>query len=394
MIFNFEKKALDFLNKNIYYLVWIAVILISIIIRYAMRDFLTSDATTYLIPWFDTLKANGGISGLATPIEGCNYNFPYQFLIALMTYLPIEPLYSYKLLSCIFDYLLASAVSYFVFGLAKENKNQKGLIAFAATICSPLVFVNSSAWAQCDSIYCFWLVLALIFISKENYLKSFIFLGIAFAFKFQAIFVLPFFLFYYFYKRKFSIIYFFIIPAAMTVLSLPAIVQGRTIIEMFTIYTDNTNAHPSLTNNYPCFWRMLNDGTNADGYQTLKYCAILFTVLALGCLVYFWISKNIQINPMNIITMTFIMTFTTIIFLPSMHERYGYVYEILAIIIAFIYAETIPLLIALTCLSLTTYGIFLYGNAVNEWFLAAINIIIYIGYMIILNKKLLTDADK
>ena len=116
-----------------------------------------------------------------------------------------------------------------------------------------------------------------------------------------------------------------------------------------------------------------------------------FVVIVLGCLVYMWIRNAIELTNRNIILMAFIMTYTTIFFLPAMHERYGYCYEILAIMIVFMVAKTIPLAVALTCISLTTYGGYLFNNTVNEWTMAVINLIVYISYMIILNKELIKE---
>jgi len=391
MIFKLEERILKWMAENVVYIAFGAAVLISFFIRYALKDVYTSDADSCLLPWYYAIKENGGIRGLVVPVEGLNYNFPYQFLIAIMTYIPVNPLYGYKILSCIFDYLMAGAVAYLVYDMAVNKKKELALLAFIAVSCSPVVFMDSAAWAQCDSIYVFWIILAIIFLRKEKYLPTFIFYGIAFAFKFQAIFIMPFFLFYYFYKRRFSIIYFFLIPVMMIVLSLPALVQGRTVSEMIHIYTDNTSLHQSLADGYPTFWRVLADGTDytgADAYGTLKHAAMAFVVIVLGCLVYMWIRNAIELTNRNIILMAFIMTYTTVFFLPAMHERYGYCYEILAIMIAFMVTKTIPLAVALTCISLTTYGGYLFNNTVNEWTMAVINLIVYISYMIILNKEL------
>ncbi|MCR5416511.1 MAG: hypothetical protein K6E79_06935 [Pseudobutyrivibrio sp.] len=388
MIFKFEERALKWMNEHILALAFSATIILSIIIRFLLREFYTTDADGCLIPWYNAIKDNGGLLGLGTPVEGLNYSFTYQFLIALMTYIPIKPLYAYKILSCIFDYLLAGAIAYLVYDIVEDHRIPKTLLAFIIVSCSPVIFMNSAAWAQCDSIYTFWVILAIIFLRKEKYLPAFIYYGVGFAFKFQSIFALPFFLFYYFYKRKFSVLYFGLIPVTMTVLSLPSLVQGRTISEMIHIYTDNTSLHTSISNGFPTFWRLLNDGTGAEGYLSLKYPAMALTVIVLGSFIYMWIRHNIELTGTNIIIMAFILTYSTIIFLPAMHERYGYLFEVLAIVIAFISYNTIPLLVGINCLSLTTYGAFLFGNTVNEWSLAVINIILYILYMIILNKHL------
>ncbi|MBE5912949.1 MAG: DUF2029 domain-containing protein [Pseudobutyrivibrio ruminis] len=393
MIFKFEERMLKWMNEHILALAFAAAVILSIAIRYFLRNFYTTDADLCLIPWYNAIKDNGGLLGLGKPVEGLNYSFTYQLLIALMTYLPIEPLYAYKILSCIFDYLLAGAVAYLVYDIVDNNKLEKTLLSFIMVSCSPVVLMDSAAWAQCDSIYTFWVVLSIIFLRKEKYIPAFIYYGVGFAFKFQSVFALPFFLFYYFYKRKFSVLHFGLIPVTMTVLALPSLVQGRTISEMIHIYTDNTSLHTSISNGFPTFWRLLNDGTGAEGYTFLKYAAMALTVVILGSFMYMWIRNNINLNNVNIILIAFILTYSTITFLPAMHERYGFIFEILAIVIVFIEIKTIPLLIGITCLSLTTYGVYLFNNTVNEWFLAVINFVFYVSYMIILNKTLIKHSS-
>ena len=393
MIFKFEERILKWMNEHILALAFAAAVILSIAIRYFLRNFYTTDADLCLIPWYNAIKDNGGLLGLGKPVEGLNYSFTYQLLIALMTYLPIEPLYAYKILSCIFDYLLAGAVAYLVYDIVENNKLEKTLLSFIMVSCSPVVLMDSAAWAQCDSIYTFWVVLSIIFLRKEKYIPAFIYYGVGFAFKFQSVFALPFFLFYYFYKRQFSVLHFGLIPVTMTVLALPSLVQGRTISEMIHIYTDNTSLHTSISNGFPTFWRLLNDGTGAEGYTFLKYAAMALTVVILGSFMYMWIRNNINLNNVNIILIAFILTYSTIIFLPAMHERYGFIFEILAIVIVFIEIKTIPLLIGITCLSLTTYGVYLFNNTVNEWFLAVINFVFYVSYMIILNKNLIKHSS-
>lgn len=393
MIFKFEERILKWMNEHILALAFAAAVILSIAIRYFLRNFYTTDADLCLIPWYNAIKDNGGLLGLGKPVEGLNYSFTYQLLIALMTYLPIEPLYAYKILSCIFDYLLAGAVAYLVYDIVENNKLEKTLLSFIMVSCSPVVLMDSAAWAQCDSIYTFWVVLSIIFLRKEKYIPAFIYYGVGFAFKFQSVFALPFFLFYYFYKRKFSVLHFGLIPVTMTVLALPSLIQGRTISEMIHIYTDNTSLHTSISNGFPTFWRLLNDGTGAEGYTFLKYTAMALTVVILGSFMYMWIRNNINLNNVNIILIAFILTYSTITFLPAMHERYGFIFEILAIVIVFIEIKTIPLLIGITCLSLTTYGVYLFNNTVNEWFLAVINFVFYVSYMIILNKELINKEN-
>lgn len=132
----------------------------------------------------------------------------YQFLVSIMTYIPIEPLYAYKIQSVIFDYLLAGTVMLIVRDLSVKNKAENGLAAYATVILSPIVFMDSDMWAQSDAIYAFFVIASLYCILKEKYIPSFVLLGIALSLKLQAGFILPFYAFIYFYKKRFSILYF------------------------------------------------------------------------------------------------------------------------------------------------------------------------------------------
>ena len=391
MIFKFEERALKWLADNIIYVAVAAAFLLSVLIRISLRNFYSFDADSCLIPWYDAMKANGGIRGLAVPIEGCNYNFPYMLLVAIMTYLPVPALFAYKMFSCLFDYIMAVGVAMIVRELATERKDELSAFAFIAVIMAPTVFLDSAAWAQCDSIYSSFIVWAIYFLIKNKNIWAFVFYGLAFAFKFHFIFALPFLVFYYFYKRRFTILHFLLIPVPMIVLSLPALVQGRTISEMISIYTDNTSLHQSISNGYPTFWRILNDGSYIDSYDTLKTAAIVFTVVALGCLVTYLVRRQIVLDGANIVYIAFIFTYTTVLFLPAMHERYGFVYEILALAIACLVPRTIPLAAGLIGLSMYTYGAYLYNQSFNETIPAIVNVIIYIAYLYILFRRIFID---
>lgn len=190
-MFKIEKRFLEWVEKHILLFCVIGVTLISMIIRYSFREIISNDAYWCLLPWYDVIKENGGIYALGSQVG--DYNMLYQFIIAVFTYLPIEPLSAYKLLSCIFDYLLAAAMGYFVYFFSEKDRILKGTMAYMLVLMSPIVFLNSSYWGQCDAIYTFFCVASLIAFCREKYPLTFVLYGVAFAFKLQAVFLLPFF---------------------------------------------------------------------------------------------------------------------------------------------------------------------------------------------------------
>lgn len=224
-MFQIEEKILKWLETHMMALGVAAITVISLCIRISLRDFISGDSAACLLPWYETIDRNGGIFGLNQQVG--NYNMLYQFLIAVMTYIPIKPLYAYKILSGVFDYLLAIAAAVMVYRITAENREWKAALAYSLVVCSPLVFLNSFAWAQCDAIYTFFVAASLLAFFEERYGWTFVLYGIAFSFKLHAVFALPFFLFIYFAKKKFSILHFGLIPVMMCVSSIPCLVMAE-----------------------------------------------------------------------------------------------------------------------------------------------------------------------
>lgn len=108
-----EKSLLCFIEKHLLVTAFIFVSVLGFVIRFSLRNFVSADATQFLLPWYDEIKTAGGIGGLGAQVG--NYNMPYQFMIAIMTCSPFIPLHAYKILSCIFDYCLAAGAAWAVY---------------------------------------------------------------------------------------------------------------------------------------------------------------------------------------------------------------------------------------------------------------------------------------
>ena len=149
---NVEKRILQWLEKHLLLLAFAAFSGIALLLRLMLIDFVSGDSTYFLLPWYEQIRQNGLNQQVG------NYNFLYQLLIWVMTKLPVEPLHGYKILSVLFDYLLALGAASVTVQLAKEDKLWKGVAVYAAVLLCPTVFLNSAAWAQCDSIFVFFAV--------------------------------------------------------------------------------------------------------------------------------------------------------------------------------------------------------------------------------------------
>ncbi|MBR5648360.1 glycosyltransferase 87 family protein [Pseudobutyrivibrio sp.] len=401
-----ETTVLEFAHKNITYIFLGFIILLSILIRYSFRDSMNTDLNDYLA-WYDGIKANGGIfGGLSGDIynsrgELCNYPFPFLFIVSIMTSLPINPLHAFKITSCLVDYLNAITISILVMHFYKEKENgfdkktiQLMVLAFCIVVMHPIVFLNSAMWGQCDGLYVLWVLLSLVLLIKEKYFWTFVFFGVGLSFKLQAILVLPFLLFYYFYKKRFSIFYFAFTPVTILIMNIPAFLQGRTIKEVLGVYVSNVGLFDTISMRYPSFWLVICGVLTGEDYILVKNATILITICVLAFTMYLWIIRNVEFNVASITFMAFLLIYAAVLFLPEMHDRYGYIYEMLAIAVLLMDKKTIIPFFFLSFISFRTYGRYLFGLELDYFWLSMINVLTFISYYIILNKNIMNISLK
>lgn len=120
-----EKKLVEWIEKHLDIILVVFISVIAAFMRFSIRKVESPDWLSYLSLWFDAIKEGGGFRALSSTPANCDYNMLYQFLVAVMTYIPIHPLYQYKILSCIFDYVLAAFSAQIVCHIIK-NGNTTG----------------------------------------------------------------------------------------------------------------------------------------------------------------------------------------------------------------------------------------------------------------------------
>lgn len=392
-MFKAEKKILEFIEKHISIIGLIGFFAIGALMRLVTRNFVSEDAYNYLLGWYDDIKNAGGFKALSEQVG--NYNVLYQTLIALFTYLPIPALFAYKGLSIIFDLMLSLLIGYIVY---KESASEKafdlGAIAFSIVWISPVVLFNSSLWAQCDSIYAFFTVLSIYLLYKEKNIPAFVFYGVALAFKLQAVFALPFFVLIYFYKKSFSIFNFLIVPAILWISSIPAIIAGRGIFTAFTLYLNQTNEYGCVIMNYPSFVMTMAYDYMQKFYETATPIAFVIAIFALAFLMVAIIKLKPELTFENYILIALVMIFTAVFFMPAMHDRYGYVYEIIAIVYMFKNKKAVIPAILLILISTSTYSNFLFHVGIDLRWITAFNFVAYGVYLWFFFTELKTKKEE
>ena len=116
----------------------------------------------------------------------------------------------------------------------------------------PTVILNSAYWSQSDSIYTAFVVISLYYLIKNDFKKGIIYFAIAFAFKFQAIFIFPLYVLMYFSDRKIKFKYFLFIPLIVFIFSIPKVIYSGKVFSGFEVYVNQSGTYKQyLTLNLP-----------------------------------------------------------------------------------------------------------------------------------------------
>ena len=355
----FEEKFRNYLKKNAETVFMLLVTLGGVAGRFFLWDIYSGDMGVYL-KWYNRAKECGGLPGiyeLGQRIKG--YNALFQLLTAALTHIPVNPQYMFKIVWTVFDLLLAAGVGSLVYHLCKNRG--KAAIAYALSFMSMDVIFNSAAWGQSDAVYVSLIIWSLVWILRDKPLKSFILLGLAFAFKLQTVFILPFFVFLYVYKKSFSCLYFLCMPAMLLVSALPRqivgllspmSVQAAENAAGTAVQTTTAKGLPGIINvyigqiasggrmylEYPSFWAFFpnEDPDVFTDFYKFRNAAVVLTLMILAALVYMLLKEERKFDNCRFIYAAMVLSFTTVYFLPTMIDRYGYIYEILAIVLIFL----------------------------------------------------------
>ena len=143
-----ERKILEKIEKYLPEIVFVVVTIIGFFMRFQLRTIVSGDAHTCLMPWYHEIADNG----LYTQVG--DYSMLYQFIIWIMTRFPAIPnLFAFKAFSCLFDYATAIFAALIVARMGIADKRWSSVLTYALILICPPGWVDSAAWAQCDSIY-------------------------------------------------------------------------------------------------------------------------------------------------------------------------------------------------------------------------------------------------
>ncbi|MDO4484324.1 MAG: hypothetical protein Q4C54_07820 [Clostridia bacterium] len=320
-----ERKLIDFIHAHLPLLAVLCFTALALLARLTGRFVVTVDYTRFLSGWYEAIAAApfGKLVG--------NYTTPYMTAMFVMTRLSfLSPMTAIKLFSILFDFLLA-LVSGSLVKLLTGSKN-KAAVSYCIILMMPTVITNSAYWGQCDAILAFLIVSFFLLFLKRKYLPAFVVYGLAMSFKLQAIFFLPYIITAYFRRKDFSLLHFLIIPAMLVLTALPyTVAAGVSPLYNFNIFLGLSGDHTSLSLFSPGFAQLLLAQTSL----WFDLCMLLAVgVLGFGLWRSLVMGMKKPASDFDELQQLTWFGWAAVLFMPAMHDRYGFVCGILLVLCA------------------------------------------------------------
>ena len=355
-----------------------ALTLIGLGIRVILRVVITDDWLMYWDPWISDLKEMG-FSYLAT--DRYDYTPTFVYILWAISRLSINPMTAYKGLHCVLDFVAAGILGKMIWKVTGSKR--RGILSYGLFLIVPTIWANSALWAQCDIIFMTFLLLCFYHLFEDRPCKAMFFYGMAFVFKLQSLFIFPF-LVILWVNKKVDLKHFLWIPALYFLSIVPAWIAGRPLMDLINIYmAQGAQDVWSLSIKWPNIYQIIG-----NQFFLLEY-ASAGTWLILGILMiilYAMAQKRYRITKEFIVQMALFFAILTPWFLPHMHERYGCVADILAIIYAMMNTKKFYFPLVQILVSFNSYMAYLSHLGSDEptiyygvWAFAELGLLVLVG---------------
>lgn len=380
-----KELALDKFIRNLIdkYLFEIAVgllILISVFIRFklAPNTELSPDYDFYYREWVEFYRQNGIIKGLSNAPG--DYYVPFNVIYALSSLFPCEAWVPLSIVPAICE-LISAFFIYKIFYLLTGKKRCSVFIG-VMTLYLPFVIFDGALWKQVDAVYTCFLMVSIYKLLKQQYRASIVWYSVAFAFKLQSILFLPLYLIIYITggfngladeekelskKTAFSILEFLWIPVVYLIAGLPEVLAKHGLRATYFAYLEQTGELDSEGYGMVSFFPNIYNWGFDDHYKLLSTAAVMVLAAVLVVIAVFCYRFRERIDRNLVLYLAIWTSWTCVILLPGMHERYDYAMLILLTPFAIMVRKKImPFMVVANICSLIVYGITLFGAKIID----------------------------
>ena len=319
---------------------WLALLVCFILIL-LFANYWSSDYTIYLKHWCDQYSELNFNEAFVQTTHISNYTPVYNYYLIIITKLGINTLFGIKYLTFLFSILLAFVMEKII---SMISKNDFSFIRFVLLLLIPPILIEYTSWGQCDAIYVSFCLLSVLFALKHRSKLSFMFLGLAFAFKLQFLFIVPL-LFLFLIVRdengeryiKWKDVW---IVFVMYLVNIVPVFFGAGLDDVLFVYFRQSVYDNRLSGNCPniCYPLMLLCNGNTSAIVVMGIIQTVFTLALCVFLLYHVIKYlkgvNYVIDCQNILFIGFVFSFIMVFFMPKMLDRFYFIAMCLIWIIA------------------------------------------------------------
>jgi len=325
---------------------------LALFLRFLLIPFTNYDTDGYS-RWYDFIVRMGIPAALGQNFA--IYTPPYLYLLSLATLVKniIPQMVAIKLIPIFFD--IINAMIIFKIVRLKYVRGKIPHLAAAIFLLAPTVILNSAFWGQIDSFYTCFLLLSIYFLLKNRPIHSMIAFGFALAVKAQAVFLAPFLLLMGF-KKRIPWYTFGLVLLAYLAAMLPAIMAGRTILDVSTVYLNQAAELQILSFNAPNWYIFVPQ----SAYSVSMPIGMGLAALLIAAWVYVHARRRLPHQPEIVWFMAFLSVAITPFLLPKMHERYFYPADVFSIVLAFFMPQFWFIALCYQIISSLVYTIFLF----------------------------------
>lgn len=332
------------------------VLALAALLRAVCLDHITYDYRDFLSQWAAFFRENGGFAAIKEPVG--DYNAPYLYFMAAISYLPFPDLYAIKLFSILFDGILAWGGLRLVGALSGRKDGPAPLTAYLLLLLLPTVVLNGSFWGQCDALYGALVLHAMASAWEDHPKTSVALLAVAFSFKLQTIFLIPLWGGLWL-VRKLRFSHLLVFPAAYAVAVLPALLLGKPLADILGVYFKQAGQYSyALVFNAPSLFALIPYGVDV-AQQPLARAGIL-AAFALCLFVLGWLFfHRSRFSGAQFLAAAAVLALGVPFLLPYMHERYFFLADVVTLVWAVWDRRRIPIALLTQLASLSSYCVYL-----------------------------------
>jgi Gpi18-like mannosyltransferase len=351
------------------------VLLIPVVIIWLCSlPFSTDDLSISIVQWVLFIESHG--YWRAFQYAFANYAPAYLYVLLIIAYLQNIPT---ELVIKAASILCDIGMAILVYQIVKTKFKTRfyPILASIAVLVSPVVWMDSALWGQCDSFFGLFVVGFVWLMIKKRPVLAMLSFAIAFAFKPTAILIAPF-IGVLIFRKQIPWWTLVLVPAVYIVFILPAWFAGRSFMDLLTIYFTQDQWSP--------FHRLSMNAANLYVFFPTPGLSSLPGVLiaGVGSLLFFItaLKKKLTVTPVYLVIFSMFTELLMVFLLPTMHERYFYCAALFALVTAFYRKEFIWLAVLLQITTTMSYFPFLFSASVVWVEVAAVINTIAVGIMV------------